>query len=241
MFQVCFLATDRQRGGKTMSAGWVTTLAVVLAVIVFFVSNYLKASPIESVTFVFLSEILLGLFNFDRLLRAKVPERIEHIQKEEDVIRKARQMRARARHSLHCIWCSMEYDAKLKEYFEEFRGLDLVVYRLINVKRRPDKVADHINRFIKEIRSGKYVVTSTSHEAFEFLISDRDEAMLLVPHPTKYGLSEGVHSTDLDFAYAIYRMYEGLANVGNQLSIPPEKSDEDAKAIIDSWIKKCCT
>ena len=224
-----------------MPVGWVVFVAIVLAVIIFFVSNFAGASPIESVIFIFLSEILLGLFNFDRLLRARVSQRVEHIEDEDDIINKARQMRGRTRRSLHSIWCSMEYDESLRKYFEEFRGLEPTIYRLVNVKKQAREVNDHINHFLNEIRSEKYVITSTSHEAFEFFICDRDETLLLVPRPTKYGLSEGIYSADTDFAYAMYRMYEGLANAGNRLMIPSDVSDEDAKTIIENWINDCCT
>lgn len=131
----------------------------------------------------------------------------------------------------------MEYNDILKKYFDEFRGLEPTVYRLININRWPSEIGAHLERFIHEIKTGKYVVTSTRHQAFEFLVADKNEVLLLVPFATKYGLCEGFHSADVDLAQAFFRMYDDLAHEGTPLIIPAEASDDDAKAIIAEWIK----
>lgn len=221
-----------------MTIGWTIFVAIVIAIIVGLASRQAGASVIEMIILIFLADMLLGIFNLDKLLRPRPAERIEHIAPEPKILKRAREMRARANRSLHCSWCSMEYDDALKTYLDEFRGLKPVVHRLINIKRRPSDISAHLGRFIAEIRAEKYVVTSTHHEAFEFLIADKNELLLLVPYATQYGISEGFYSTDVDFANAISRMYEHLALDGNQLVIPAEADDNEAKRIVAEWIEK---
>lgn len=194
-----------------MSVGWSIFVSIALGIIVGLASWRVGASLIEGTILVFLTEIALGVFNLDRLLRPKPAERIEHIAPEANILKRAREMRARSKHSLHCIWCAMEYDGDLKKYFDEFRGLEPTVYRLINVKRQPIGISTHLEHFIGEIRTGKYVVTSTRHQAFEFLVADKNEVLILVPYATQYGLSEGIYSTDVDFAHAVFQI--GRAHV----------------------------
>lgn len=224
-----------------MPISWTIVGAVILALSVYFISLRAGTSMTEGVILVLLAEIVLGIFSIDRLLRPKPTERIEHIAPEAKILKRAREMRGRSEHSIHCIWCSMEYDDTLKKYFDEFRGLEPTICRLINVKKRPSDISAHLERFINEIRAGKYVITSTRHEAFEFLISDKSEILILVPYATQYGLSEGFYSTDVDFAHAIFRMYEDLVSEGNQLVIPKQVDDSEAKKIIAEWIKKCAS
>ena len=221
-----------------MSVGWSIFVSVALGIIVGLASWRVGASLTEGIILVFLTEVALGIFNIDRLLRPKPAERMQHIAPEANILKRAREMRARAKHSLYCNWCAMEYDGNLKKYFDEFRGLESTVYRLINVKRRPIDIAVHLERFIGEIRTGKYVVTSTRHQAFEFLVADKNEVLILVPYATQYGLSEGFYSADVDLAHAIFRMYEDLLNEGNSLVIPAEVSDNEAKEIITEWIEE---
>jgi len=217
---------------------WTIVLAVVLGIVIYSVSLKLGATPIEGAILVFLAEIVLGIFSLDRLLRPKPAERIEHIAPEANILRRAREMRGRSERSLHCIWCAMDYDDKLRKYFDEFRGLKPTVYRLLNVKRWPSDVSAHLESFIGEIKAGKYVVTSTRHEAFEFLIADKNEVLILVPYATQYGLSEGFYSIEVDFAHAVFRMYEDLVKEGNPLVIPVQADDNEAKRIIAEWINR---
>ena len=220
-----------------MPRGWTIVLATGLAVVVGLAAQLGKATLVDTCVLILLAEALLGIVSIEWHLRRRLPERVEHIQRESDIVDRARHMRRRAKREVHCIWCSMEYDDDLRKYFDEFRGVSAIVCRLINVRKRPGDVANHLELFIDEIKNGKYVVTSTSHEAFEFFIVDRAETLLLVPHPTRYGLSEGIYSPDADFAYAMFHMYRGLAFAGNQLVIPKDQNDNDVKSTIDKWIK----
>jgi hypothetical protein len=217
--------------------GWAIAVSLISGGVTSFLSWRAGASLIEGIIIVFLVEIVVGIISLDRLLRAKPTERIEHIAPETKILKRAREMRGRSDRSLHCIWCSMEYDNNLQDYFEGFRGLKPTVYRLINVRRRPSDVADHLGLFINEIRAGKYVITSTHHEAFEFLIGDKKEVLLLVPYATQYGISEAMYSVDVDFAHAVFRTYESLENDGSKLVIPVQADDNEAKRIIAEWIR----
>jgi len=196
------------------------------------------ATLVEGIILVFLTEVALGIFNIDRLLRPKPAHRMEHITPERDIVKRAREMRARSSRSIYCNWCAMEYNDSLKAYFDEFRGSDAIVYRLININKHPKGTAAHLERFISEMQNGKYVVTSTRYQAFEFLVADKDEVLILVPDATKYGFSEGFYLADGDLAHAFFRMYEGLVSEGAPLQIPIEADDDQAKEIIAEWIKQ---
>lgn len=223
-----------------MSVRWTIIVALGAGIITGLASRAAGASLVEGLTLIFLVEIVLGIYNLDRLQRPG-PETIKHIKSEPEILKHAREMRERAERSLHSIWCSMDYDAALEKYFEEFRGLKTVVSRLINVKARPEDVSRHLDSFINEIRAARYMVTSTRHSAFEFLIADKNEVLFLVPRPTQYGLSEGIHSIDNDFTYAVLRMHEDLVKEGNQLVIPAGTDDDQARAIIAKWVTDCCS
>ena len=195
------------------------------------------ASVVEGIMLVLLGEIVLGIFSLDRLLRPKSIATIEHITPEADILKRAREMQGRADRSVHCIWCAMDYDVKLRKYFDDVRGITPVVHRLVNVTKRPKDVSAHLTSFVAEIKAGKYVVTSTKHEAFEFLIADKSEIMILVPYATKDGFSEGFYSTDVDFANAIFHMYDDLMKQGKTLHIPLEADEEVTRQIIEEWVE----
>jgi hypothetical protein len=221
-----------------MSTSAILILSITLGIITFLASFFAaKIDAAQSVMFVFLVEMVVGIYSIDKHMRHRPSQRFEHLENERSIIQKAQQMKTEANRSIHCIWCSMDYDEDLIKHFEGFRNIKATVFRLINVKKHPKDVTKHLNGFIKEIKEGKYVVTSTSHEAFEFLVIDKAaQVQLLIPHPTKYGFSEGIYSADIDFANAICRMYEELEKKGNNLDIPYTANDEEAKHIIDKWV-----
>jgi hypothetical protein len=223
-----------------MSSSAILILSITLGIITFLASFFAaKVDAPQSVMFVFLVELVVGIFSIDKHLRHKPSQKFEHLDNEHDLIKKAQQMRNEAKKSIHCIWCSMDYDDDLKKHFEGFRNTKAIVYRLINVKKHSNDVLVHLFEFIKELKENKYIVTSTNHEAFEFLVIDKSaQVELLIPHPTTYGFSEGIYSADTDFANAIYHMYDSLEKKGNKLLIPTKADESEAKEIIEKWVNE---
>jgi len=182
---------------------------------------------------------VVGIFSIDWTLRRRPAQRVEHIEREKDIVDRARKIRGNAEREIHCIWCSMDYGTDLQKYFSEFRGIKPTVYRLVNVRKQGPHMVNHLEQFISEIKDYKYIVTSTRHEAFEFFVADKGELLLLIPHPTKYGICEGIYSCMPGFAYAVYQMYQQLAAAGNTLVIPAAATDAEASIIIREWVRSC--
>jgi hypothetical protein len=174
------------------------------------------------------------------LMRGQVEEpEVQFIKGEKAIMRCGSGLKDDTRREIIAVWCVMQYGPSLKKYFDEFRG-PFVLRRLINVKNvGPKNVSDHLSNFLKELKSGSYTVTSTSHAAFEFLVSDKTEALFLCPHPVTGALDAGVFSKNEHFVSTIIETFQKLESDGTKLVIPEGTDDKTARTLIDDWIKKC--
>jgi hypothetical protein len=174
------------------------------------------------------------------LMRSQVEEpEVDFIKGEKAILRRGSGMKDDAKREILAIWCVMQYGPSLKKYFDDFRG-SFVLRRLINVKKFGSKnVSDHLSHFLKELKSGSYVVTSTTHSSFEFLVMDKTEALFLCPHHVTGELHAGIFSKNEHFVGTIIGTFEKLDSEGTRLEIPEGTDDKTAKSLIDDWIKKC--
>lgn len=77
-----------------MSIGLSIFVSVAFGIIVGLASWQVGASLIEGIILVVLTEVALGIFNIDRLLRPKPAQRMQHITPEASILKRAREMRA---------------------------------------------------------------------------------------------------------------------------------------------------
>lgn len=178
------------------------------------------------------------------LRKSVVPSEIEVLPGEKKILRKADEMEDDVSMNLYAMWCVMEYGPRLRKYFERlhasiFQKADVTLHRLINVSAvGPNNVAEHLCSAIEEIKAKKYHVSSTSHRAYECMIIDRDQALLLIPHAVRRVLYWGLFSEDEHFVNSMAVNFGQLENEGVPLDIPPDADDLSARTLIKAWIDK---
>lgn len=214
--------------------------SALLATVMALVQRWTALAVIDAVTIGLLAEIVLLLIN-DAVVREKPAQKVKAIYGEPDIVNMVRTMRNKAKHRIHSIWCSMDWTPDLEAYFLEFKGImdkkKIPVLRLINLEKAGNAVVQHLSEFREEIKTGKYIVASTPHTAFEFMVVDNKEALLLLPHAVRPEIALGIYSEDESFVNALVHLFITLWHKENELSVPIESSEDQITSSFHAWIQ----
>lgn len=213
---------------------------MVLAVTMALVQALTPVDVVEAVTIGLLGEVVLLLVNVYTAQRKPSPK-VRLAYGERRVTNIARQIRKRADRDICSIWCSMAWSRDLEQYFdEELKLANIRISRLINPRK--EGVLKHLSGCVNDIKKGKYSVTSTNHSAFEFIVADSKEALMLIPYTLRPEISLGIYSKeDENFVSAMVRLFESLQKEGDNLSISEQATESEAKERIQKWIREHST
>jgi len=175
----------------------------------------------------------------------KIPRRaLKSLRGERKVFRKAVELQKQARSLIYASWCISRFSLTTEDYFKdttkEIGGKqNLVVHRLINVPEvGDDRVKGHLDKHLDMIKDGRYVVYSTDHKAFEYIIVDRKDALFLAPHAVRADLYMGLYGREESFVYCLIELFNEMCKKGDRLEMPQTDDKEELRAHINRWVDR---
>lgn len=228
---------DKNISDQNLSLAFILGSSLLVAIISGIVGYAVHLDFGQHLILILVSEILTFVVEITFVVRGKKEAHVvELVIGENDIRAKATSMKNMAQDQIYAMWCVMRYGPSLQQYFEQFRG-NFILRRLINVKKMGSKnVTEHLLAFQKELKSGKYIVTSTTHQAYECLVVDRKQALFLCPHHVTGAMHLGLFSMNDHYVSTIIATFEKLEGEGTRLEIPEGTTDAHVKEIIEQWV-----
>jgi len=207
------------------------------------VGFYAKLDIGQTMILILVSEILLiEISSYISLQRSRRKSAIEVLRGEAKIFKRCIKMQKDAEALVYALWCIPRYTLTVEKYFDEAteyvrKKLKLKICRLINIREAgAERVKEHLASSLDILRSGKYVVYSTSHKAFEYLVIDRKNALFLAPHAIRDDLYMAICGREESFVYCLIELFDDLCRRGTELKIPDMKDESQLKAYINNWI-----
>jgi hypothetical protein len=174
---------------------------------------------------------------------------VNHIYSQGRVMEFIRENKKRTKNRFYSLMCIKGFDKNYDDYFTEDEyekdmfNRDVSIHRLINIETVGKSIIrKHLKKFSDVISDGKYLVTSTTFNAYEMAIcfgykEDYNLAIQLIHDPFSMSVDLALYSDFLLYIAAMTKFFESLENSGEKFNKywDANKIDES----IDKWFKAC--
>jgi len=221
----------------------VILIGLIIAFTITIAGWFVKLEPADNLILnVVVQAFMLHIVNYVEAQKAKGLKALENLKGGKRILKRALSMISRAKTEICATWCIPRYDKELEDYYKRVAHLldknrEVTLRRAINFREVGRERAEaHLLLMGRFLRRRQYIVYSTLHRAFEYIVVDGREALFLVPHAIRKDADFAVYGRQESFVFSWDEAFRELTSQGVNLEIPENVNDDGLRAAIRTWV-----